>query len=110
MMSFLKWPGGKRWFIPHYAHLLPTKFGREMNSEGSTAALCPSNRRKVRRPYGEIGKTKKNGRSGKRRKGNSFRTSRPGKREENAGLGPRHTAETVVKRVVLGGFFFTTES
>lgn len=27
-MSFLKWPGGKRWFISRHADLLPTTFGR----------------------------------------------------------------------------------
>lgn len=26
-LPFLKWPGGKRWFITTHAHLLPTKFG-----------------------------------------------------------------------------------
>ena len=25
---FLKWAGGKRWFVYHYAHLLPTEFDR----------------------------------------------------------------------------------
>ena len=28
MMPFLKWPGGKRWFIPDHSELLPKKFGR----------------------------------------------------------------------------------
>lgn len=27
MLPFLKWPGGKRWFVTQYAHLLPTTFG-----------------------------------------------------------------------------------
>jgi DNA adenine methylase len=30
MTPFLKWPGGKRWFIHHYARLLPTEFDRYM--------------------------------------------------------------------------------
>lgn len=28
MTPFLKWPGGKRWFIANHANLLPTKFNR----------------------------------------------------------------------------------
>ncbi len=28
MVPFLKWPGGKRWFVARYASLLPTSFGR----------------------------------------------------------------------------------
>jgi DNA adenine methylase len=28
MLPFLKWPGGKRWFIANYSHLLPTNFNR----------------------------------------------------------------------------------
>jgi DNA adenine methylase len=28
MKPFLKWPGGKRWFIAKHAHLLPRNFGR----------------------------------------------------------------------------------
>lgn len=28
MLPFLKWPGGKRWFIANHAQLLPTKFNR----------------------------------------------------------------------------------
>jgi DNA adenine methylase len=28
MKPFLKWPGGKRWFVAKYAHLLPPHFGR----------------------------------------------------------------------------------
>lgn len=28
MKPFLKWPGGKRWFIAKHAHLLPNKFNR----------------------------------------------------------------------------------
>jgi DNA adenine methylase len=28
MTPFLKWPGGKRWFVANYAHLLPTTFNR----------------------------------------------------------------------------------
>jgi len=27
MVPFLKWPGGKRWFVTNYAHWLPTDFG-----------------------------------------------------------------------------------
>jgi DNA adenine methylase len=27
-MSFLKWPGGKRWFVGRHADMLPTTFGR----------------------------------------------------------------------------------
>lgn len=26
MLPFLKWPGGKRWFVTQHAHLLPTKY------------------------------------------------------------------------------------
>jgi len=25
---FLKWPGGKRWFVANYANLLPKNFNR----------------------------------------------------------------------------------
>lgn len=28
IQPFLKWPGGKRWFVRRYAHLLPQHFGR----------------------------------------------------------------------------------
>jgi DNA adenine methylase len=28
MLPFLKWPGGKRWFVSNYASLLPSKYGR----------------------------------------------------------------------------------
>jgi DNA adenine methylase len=28
MLPFLKWPGGKRWFVTHYADLIPRAFGR----------------------------------------------------------------------------------
>lgn len=28
MKPFLKWPGGKRWFVAKYAHLFPAEFGR----------------------------------------------------------------------------------
>lgn len=28
MTPFLKWPGGKRWFVACHAHLLPTEYGR----------------------------------------------------------------------------------
>lgn len=28
MSPFLKWPGGKRWFVTNHSHLLPTKFNR----------------------------------------------------------------------------------
>ena len=28
MIPFLKWPGGKRWFVARHADLLPTTFGR----------------------------------------------------------------------------------
>lgn len=28
MKPFLKWPGGKRWFVAKYAHLFPSRFGR----------------------------------------------------------------------------------
>ena len=28
MVPFLKWPGGKRWFVANYAHLLPSKYRR----------------------------------------------------------------------------------
>jgi DNA adenine methylase Dam len=28
LLPFLKWPGGKRWFVSHYADLLPKTFGR----------------------------------------------------------------------------------
>lgn len=27
-IPFLKWPGGKRWFVQNYAHLLPTTYNR----------------------------------------------------------------------------------
>jgi len=27
VLPFLKWPGGKRWFVSHHANLLPDKFG-----------------------------------------------------------------------------------
>lgn len=28
LLPFLKWPGGKRWFISRYSHLLPVKYNR----------------------------------------------------------------------------------
>lgn len=28
VQPFLKWPGGKRWFIHHYSHLIPRRFAR----------------------------------------------------------------------------------
>jgi DNA adenine methylase len=28
MLPFLKWPGGKRWFVANYSHLLPSKYNR----------------------------------------------------------------------------------
>jgi DNA adenine methylase len=28
VQPFLKWPGGKRWFIHHYSHLIPQRFNR----------------------------------------------------------------------------------
>ena len=28
LTPFLKWPGGKRWFVTHYTELLPTQFNR----------------------------------------------------------------------------------
>ncbi len=28
LLPFLKWPGGKRWFVQNYSHLLPTTFNR----------------------------------------------------------------------------------
>jgi DNA adenine methylase len=28
LVPFLKWPGGKRWFVCNYADLLPSKYGK----------------------------------------------------------------------------------